>query len=546
MAQNKMKTFSLEGGEDFVTPDLVIKDGMARFAENFEQDYNTGYTKMAGFRNYLGSAALPGEGPILGLFMFDRTLRMYRKKVGLNEIDLFQLFKAVWNTDGTEQTPGSWLAGTVVLDYLGAPTTLTYSDRAILQTVQHNFKAVGSTTTSSLDEPYIDSDYNFGKIYGADGVNPAFEFNGFNLQQIKSTYTPDIPRHIEANGNRLALGFRAGEIAMSVLGDPTDFSAVSGAGSIGVTDSLTGMSASPDGSMYIFTKNKSYIFYGMSGPLANAELKKYSKDVGCLPYTNQTLGDKSLMWDKYGLTTIDAVERFGDIASNSISNKVQYRFDTMYPRCSTVIGSKAQYRVYLVPNVNDHDPIAPTQALLATMIRGGSLGITHATFPFTVGVCSYGTVFWDGTETADVHVVGTTAGDVYEMDAGTSYDGVAYTSTLVLPFTHAGSPGYAKKFRKIDINVDAAEETTIQFAAEFSFGRTGDSREVVLAPSGALWGTKSWGDFVWGGGTVGHLESYINGHGENMSLTITSTGDDVPQYTLKDISITYQMQRINR
>jgi len=69
MAENKLKTFALTGGEDKVTAPLEMPDGMVRSAVNYEQGYNTGYTRISGYRD-LVVGTTPGEGAILGTVLY--------------------------------------------------------------------------------------------------------------------------------------------------------------------------------------------------------------------------------------------------------------------------------------------------------------------------------------------------------------------------------------------------------------------------------------------------------------------------------------------
>ena len=593
MPQNRLKTFTLTGGEDFVTSPLEIPDGMARIAFNYEQTYSTGYTRIAGYRSLVVGTA-PGEGAILGTFVYNNDVYMFRNKTGGVTTGLWVALPAVYDdtvSPATVTSSGSWTEITDVVDYLGAATTLLpdgYYDFVI-----HNFKATVDGDRYRGDylsgEEYIIGDIvtdaagdlgtvglvytcdvnhkaspamtaanwtllswttttpsgshnisgSSGNLYGTDGINPAFEFNGTQLKQINSTYTPDVPMHIEANGNRLALGFRAGELAMSELGNPHGFDPVFGAGSIGITDFLTGMMAGPDGVMYIFAKDKTYVLYGMGGPLAQAELKKHSKDVGANPYSMQMLGGHALFFDTWGLTELEVTDRFGDVVTSSLTKNIQNILLGQQVLNSVVLKQKAQYRMYIPSTQGTSDT---TTCLIATLIQEDNIGFTHALYPFSLSTSVSGEIGND-----EIHIIGTLAGEVFQMDIGTNFNGDEYTSYLTLPFNYLGSPHKVKKIRKVMMNIEATDYVDIKGSADFSYGKGGHPKDVgsdIVEPSGSFWGLGVWGDFYWGGGNTDYIEQYINGHGDNISITVSATSALDKPHTLKDITFVYQYQRI--
>ena len=70
---NLLKTFPLQGGEDLVSSVLNIPDGTARILYNYEQTYNSGYSRIKGYRK-LVNTPLPGQGPVRGLTVFNNKL----------------------------------------------------------------------------------------------------------------------------------------------------------------------------------------------------------------------------------------------------------------------------------------------------------------------------------------------------------------------------------------------------------------------------------------------------------------------------------------
>lgn len=600
---NKVYHFNLTGGEDKVSADADIPNGTARTLYNYEQDYRTGYTRISGYRKLVNDT-LPGEGDILGLTIYDDVIYMFRNKTGGAACGIWKAIAAEYNdavNPPTITSNGSWtvIDAANILDKDGAPVVLE-PDGYYEYTI-HNFKATSRDYGDYQKDWNPDTQYYIGDIvdqgglvyiternhlsaatfvedaqlwetmdwtsdvntreahdisgssgnlYGVDGKNPAFEFDGTDFKQIDSTYTNDTPQHIEANGNRLVLGFRAGEIAISQLGVPTGFDPVYGAGSIGVTDFLTGMMAGPDNVLYIFAKNKVYLLYGMGGPLDQMEMKKHSKDVGAYPFSEQILGGRALFWDQWGLTELKATDVFGDVVSNALSDEIQPLLVGKQPINSVILKDKAQYRSYF-QSVEGAD--STSTCLIATLLSNPEegakdLGFTHAVYPFKVSTAVAGRV-----ENEDFHLVGaeinqlTHVNEVYQMDVGNSFDGEAYLSYINIPFHHMGSPYITKKWKKVRMNIRAPSATSFVGQTDFSYGAAdvpSDYGEDSTEGEGILWNEGVWGEFSWTGSRHSQVEAYMNGHGENISVILQSNSSTEKPHTLQDISYIYENLQI--
>lgn len=537
---NKPKTFILSGGEDFVTPPLQIPEGVAREALNYEQNYDTGYSRINGYRKLVNDTT-PGEGAVLGLVVYNDEIYMFRNKVGGTEAGMWKATPAEYRIGSKASGDAANLWGTNIVVSNGqwdeVTTGVTLQPDGYYEFAEHNFKATASTTTTAAAGSHDISGHS-GKLYGVDGKSPAFEFDGSTFTQITSTYTPNTPQHVAANGNRLALGFRAGEVAMSVAGSPTDFSGGT-AGSIGVTDFLTGMSPGPQGTLFLFTKDKTYVFYGMEGSLTaeTAQLKKYSRNVGAFPYTVKTLGGMTLFYDTWGLTELQTSDRFGDIITNSLSAKVQTNLTARQPQTSVIVNSKAQYRLY-TPTTNN----ARTECLIATLIQGKNLGFTHATYPFQTHCATTGYIGND-----EYSLVGTGDGEVYHMDIGNSFDGASYKSRIKLPFNFFDSPTYEKKFRKFILNVGSVDTTALSYTLQFNSGAVDEptnTGSTTLTKVGPIIGQIIIGQFVVGVQEVSKYNKHIKGIGKNASIILESNSATEEPHVLKDISFIYELLRI--
>jgi hypothetical protein len=72
------------------------------------------------------------------------------------------------------------------------------------------------------------------RMYGCDGKNKAFEWDGTYFTPIETGMAADTPKHISAHRNHLFLAFAKGSIQHSSIGDPYTWSAVTGAAELGM------------------------------------------------------------------------------------------------------------------------------------------------------------------------------------------------------------------------------------------------------------------------------------------------------------------------
>lgn len=655
MANNKLKIFPLTGGEDAVSSVLQIPDGGARVLYNYEQDYNTGYTRIKGYRP-LVSATLPGEGMVRGLITFNNNTYMFRDKTGAAEGGMWRAIPDVWRigseADGDSQplwgtnilvTEGSWAEVVNIYsprvntgDITPGPST-TLLPGGYYQFVESNFRATvgegigtyigGHFVTVSeanvtyqweygdictddgedglelvalfaggnVGDSYIcsirhtrktsegnnviaanwikvertvaalstshDISADGGLLYGVDGINKSFEFDdtSMTLVQIDTGYDNDAPQHIESQGNRLCVGFRAGELAVSSTISPHDFDAVRGAGSFGVQSLLTGLSAGPDGVLFVFCKEKTYLLKGLSGPLVNADLKKHAKDIGCFPYTQQSVGSNTVFYDNWGITNLQITEAYGDVISNALSNKIQPVLSGNQPVTSSVSRQKAQYKLYFRRVEDPYTTLLLNSVQIVSQESKGLVAFSHNVYPFAVTCADLheykGDAAWSFTSQKELHVVGVRELDdlgaetfaVYQLDIGNSFNGKPYLSYMTLPFNFLGSPHKVKKFRKMMVNVNTSTYTDMKYSVDFSYGNKSIPKETggdIVDPSGARWNTNNWSSFYWGGGHSQYAEAYINGAGENLSVTISSNSATESPHNLLDISFVYQPLRI--
>lgn len=362
------------------------------------------------------------------------------------------------------------------------------------------------------------------RVYGADGVNRGFEFDGTVFVPIVTGMTVDKPLHVIAHAKQLFFSFGA-SVQHSGITTPYIWSPVLGASEIACGDNVTGFMRQAGnavgGSLFILNRNQIYTLYGSS--VADWQLTTTQEDAGALPYTAQHLGGVIELDDR-GITYVGLSQNYGNFEQNTISHQMQswVRDERNLVTASCRVREKNQYRLFF----------SDGKALFVTMNGkklGGMLPIT-LTNPVT---CISSTEMSTGVEAI---FFGSTNGMVYQAEKGTSFDGEPIDHLLILAYNNLKSPQINKRFRKMVL------EMTGQSYVEFSVGyRLGYNSSNLGQPiptdesadfADSSWDSAVWDSFFWDGQTLLPEELSMDGTAENCSILISGSSDKFKQFTI--------------
>lgn len=194
-------------------------------------------------------------------------------------------------------------------------------------------------------------------IYGVNGVNRAFYYNGslFAFIYTQSDSTKDRPRHIENHHQHLALGFQQGSVQLSVAGEPFNFSGLDGATDFGLGDRVTGLMSLSGTTLGVFCEQSIWSITGTD--VDNFDTAVLSPKTGCIEYTLEHVGIP-VFCDGSGIRTLEQSAAYGDFVGRPMSYKVNSwlrprlrRVSAKYTNTIGVIGSmivrnKNQYRLF--------------------------------------------------------------------------------------------------------------------------------------------------------------------------------------------------------
>jgi hypothetical protein len=426
--------------------------------------------------------AVPGEGPIRGVFAFEGVKYVFRDNVGATECNLFK------------SSVSGWVAVTT-------PTRLAGGS---YEFIMANF--TGSASSN--------------KVYGVDGVNKAFSFDGTTLVEISSLITPDAPIHIETLPSQvLLLGFTGGSFLYSGVGEPTKFSPVDGGGEIAVSDEITGISVQASNSCAIFCRNRTYMLYGTSSLDFNLQL--LSRNTGAIPKSIQTIAD-AIYLDDRGLARLDRVQQFGNFDMATVSQKIEPLLNRYITKVTSsfTVKEKNQYRLCFDDG----------SGIIATMYGQEVSGFS--TF-------DYGKVIrctWSGEDASGKEIIlfGSDDGFVYEAEKGGSFDGGPISFVCRPAFANFGAPDYKKRWKKLVVEVDTTGSCTIEVSPDFNYSDPDvpyhGSKEIVVMGGGGYWDEAIWDESRWSAANTFTADFYIDGVSRNISVVISGSATEEPPH----------------
>ena len=525
-------------------------------------------------------AAVPGSGAVRGVAYYNGALYAWRNNGGATALLLYKATTGGWSavslgfelsfTAGlaagiaegdtvTGLTSGATGVVARVVVQSGAFSTNNAAGRLILSSTTGVFvaaetlrvtgtnRATASGAASAITllpggRVYTDIG-SFGgsanaraRLYGADGVNRAFEFDGSVYVPITTGMTTDKPSFVKVHQHHLFLAFGS-SVQFSGLGTQYIWSPLFGAGEIAlddvVTDWVNQPGAQTTGALVIYCRNSTAILYGTSAITWN--LTQYQSAVGALAYSAQ-FASASYALDDRGVVELRTTLNYGNFVESTLSVGIrpwlQQRRNNVV--ASSVNREKGQYRLFF----------SDGSALYTTVSNGKLRGCMPVLFATTVTVACNGETP-DGVET---NFFGSTDGFVYRLDAGTSFDGSAISATMLLNYAPQGDSRVLKRYRRASIEIQGSSYAELQVGYNLAYSNSvridqGVAQTYSNNFSSPYWDTFTWDAFVWDGLTLSPNEIEVVGTAENIALRIDSNSDYFEPFTLNALILHYSVRR---
>jgi hypothetical protein len=366
-------------------------------------------------------------------------------------------------------------------------------------------------------------------LYGVDGKNELFEFDGASFTQIDGPIPGKFPTHVEVLASQVMVNaYSGGTFVFTAVGDFSDF--LNG-GEIGTGDEITGLDLQANNSMAVFCRNRTYVLYGTSK--LDFQLQDLSKTTGAVEHSIQTIGD-SIYLDDRGMTRLNRVQEFGNFDMATMSQKVEPLLQKYARRvtASFVIKEKNQYRVCF------DDGTGLTCTFFGREVAGFS------TFDYKQIVrCSYSGEDSNGFE---VVYFGSDDGYVYQAEKGFSFDGNNIAHVVRPSFNSLGRPEVKKRWRKAVLEIDTTSKATITCIPEFDYSDPENpyhtAKEIVALGGGGYWDEGAWDEAKWSSASTFTADMYIDGVSRNMSITFSGSTNDEPPHQLNSLILHYSMK----
>lgn len=577
---------------DFVTSENLqvsgvtkcVSSGTATAGGALNDTDNTTWTRAAIEAARTAIQVVPGGGRITGVQVFDGDLYAFREddatlptlarmyKATLNGWALQALgYQLAFTSGGTyEILPGDTIIGNTsganaVVDRSVLTSGLWSTGDAAgyfyLRTQIGTFQAETLTVTTHPDVGTISANstpnsflpggsfefvnYNFygntGSecMYGCDGVNRAFEWNGVTLAFAITATTDDKSEHIAAHKNHLFLSFADGILRASQDGDPLLYNGALGAAEFGIGADITGLLSERADTLAIFCRNKISILYGTD--VNDWQLAPLTTDAGAIAGTMQMMGTP-VFFDDRGARDMATTQAFGDFTVGHLTYAIDPLLEAkrragVYPTASMRVRRQDTYRVFY----DDGTAIS----IYLSARYGAMTGMMTVAQPMVLDLgmvvrcCCSG----EDDHRREILFFGSDDGYVYQMDAGTSFDGAALSAFIRLAFNASGAANLNKRYQKITLETDANPSATLTVTAQFSYGDPDQpavlAQDFTVTGGGGFWDEALWDEFYWDNAVKGRAEARIDGFGFNISPTIyTSTIYEEP-FTIHGMILNY-------
>jgi len=488
-------TFDVDNitGPMTVSEQLVSSDGLTVYATSMDSQTIAQETARALI------AAVPGSGPIRGVWVYNDVLYAFRDNLGATACL------------GYKATASGW----------AAVALLSFTAGGKYRFVNANF--TGSATGE--------------KMYFCNTVDKAQEWDGTTLTALTTGLTPDTPVHIAFHRNYLFLSFEA-YLQNSDKGDPAAWTGTAGAVGRNVGSVITGLKPLKGGILGIFSEDKVNLLQGDGSTDKPWYMSEHGSHIGARQETIQTLSDTYFL-DRMGITNLQATQAFGDFADSEVSHDVRPYVQSLLGK---EVGSVAIRGTSLMRTFFDNG--TGTEFVTIGLGGGKVRGITRGSYPFnlecikSVEIAGYERIF-----------AGDDSGFVYEMEVGTNFDGAAILAILRLAFNHLKSPSMLKAWRALWLDVKAEASQTLTFTVEQDYGDE-DKPEVAYSENvlgiGGYWGSVVWDEFAWSGQPVFPARAPLNGIGYNMGIIVSTETIYDSVYSLMGAMIHYSPRRMLR
>jgi hypothetical protein len=375
------------------------------------------------------------------------------------------------------------------------------------------------------------------RLYFTSRTGRAFEWDGTILAPIRTGMpeATDLPQHIAFHRNHLFLTFDGGSLQNSSIGSPLEWDAITGAAEIGFSQDITALLSDTRDSLVVGGVQKIGYLTGSSS--SDFNLASITESSGIIEGTIAAMASPIFM-DDMGLRDLQASQVYGNWNIGTITQMVEplllsKKAGGILPAGCIRVRSKAQYRLFLSDDTGFFVYLGRKSPEIMTFTLGFSPVAFHS------GRDSQG---------QEVLFLGSSDGMVYQMDAGTSFDGDPISAFVRLSWLNQGNSMQKKRYHRARLEGSpATTDTVIRVAADFSYA----SSDVPSLPeatstmygAGGFWDTASWDEFQWSSEVESSVWIDIGAIGDNAALVFSSESATETPHVLSTLAVNWSPRR---
>lgn len=561
--------------------DVARANGAAVENGALTDDLGDTYLQSAQAKRRSVIAAVPGSGPIRGIFTYNGDVYAVRNNAGGTAAVLHKATASGWvaqtfghtidfdtgtlpfiegetltgGTSGATATiervihiGGSWSGGDADGYLVLSGVSGTFSDTETITSATGSATANGTAdaVTWAAGGTYRAIVHNFygatnlNRVYIVSGTHRAMEWDGSVMAPIR-TGLPDAldkPNYVAVMRQHLFLAYVGGSLQFSGTGLPLSFSTTDGAGEIALGETLTGILSQNKGAMIITGRTK--VAYLTGNDATDFALNIISEDSGAIENTLVVVNRPYFM-DDLGVRDMEAAQSFGDWRIGTVTELIEPLLKLKRESGVSVVGvqrvrSKDQVRIWY----------SDSTGISIYFGRGNPEAMT-----FSVGFTPSVVFSGDDSSGFEILLVGDDSGFVYQVDAGNSFDGSVVTAYIRTTFLHQGAPQAFKRYHRAFLDVITAEqETDISFTSDYSYGNSdlpsGAESGSAFYGGGGFWNELFWDRFNWSAPFQADATIELNGIGRNVSVVLMSDTTHKAPHTLSSLTVNFTPRRQNR
>ena len=417
----------------------------------------------------------------------------------------------------------------------GINTTFAFSINGHYQFINHNFFGGASTY----------------RAYGCNGVDSAFEIDENQVvapilhaaTALTNQPSSNTPQYVEEHRNYLFLAFPGGLMEHSVQGEPMQFNGFLGAAEFGMGDEITGLNSTAGPTLVITSQRETRGLFGKD--TTDWELKILGAKSGGKGFSTQKL-DTVYAMDDLGITSLSRTDAFGDFAGATVSQHIQDIINAKKSLLTSSVTNRTsnQIRMYF----SDNTALVMYMPLGTNNNRTRSLQNIQAQFGFLKYSQPINRIYnSDDADDTEVTYFASDDGYVYQDQKGNSFDGANIVSYTRLHFNNLKSPAMRKRFRKAELELDAAVNTELKFIADIGYGKASTfNQNLSIAGGGGFWNEVNWDGFNWSSPALSTASAKLTGTGDNIGFLIYNDSATAAPFILQGLTLHYEPRRLKR